>query len=111
MSLNKLEIIKKNDVTLTPTFTDENDDFVDISSANLVFTVKDYFDSATASISKAVASGLHTDPTNGITEINLTDDETDISAGDYYYDIELTFGDGRVNSTKYGKLIIKEKIT
>lgn len=110
MSLNKLKIIRGDDVTLHTVFKDEDGVAVDISDADLKFTAKNDFDSV-AVISKTMASGLHTDPTNGITDINFLHTETGIDPGDYYYDIELTFGDGTVNSIDYGKLIVKPDIS
>ena len=108
--MENLKIIRGDDVTLNTTFTDEDGDVVDISSANLIFTIKEEVDS-TAVLSKTVASGLHTSPALGITEINLTHTETNIDAGDYYYDIQLTFGNGNVNSVEYGKIIVIPDIT
>lgn len=110
MATNKLQIIRGDDTTLHTTFTDEYGVVVDISGANLVFTAKNDFDSVVA-ITKSMASGLHTDPTNGITDVVLDHSITDIDPGDYYYDIELTFGNGIVNSVEYGKLIVRSDIT
>lgn len=110
MATNKLEIIRGDDTTLHTTFTDEYGVAVDISGANLVFTAKNDFDSVVA-ITKTMASGLHTDPTHGITDIMLGHAITNVDPGDYYYDIELTFGNGTVNSVEYGKLIVKPDIT
>jgi hypothetical protein len=110
MSISKIEIIKGDDTVLHTTFTDEDDVAVDISSANLVFTAKNDFDSAVV-MTKSMASGLHTDPTNGITDIVLDNSITGVAPGDYYYDIQLTFGTGVVNSVRHGKLIVLQDIT
>lgn len=110
MSLKKIEIIKGDDTVLHTTFTDEDGVAVDISDANLIFTAKNHFDSV-AAITKSMASGLHTDPTNGITDIVLDHSITDIDPGDYYWDIQLAFGSGTINSTKHGKLIVLSDIT
>ena len=110
MSTKKLEIIKGDDTVLNTTFTDEDDVAVDISDANLVFTVKSDFDSI-AAMTVTVASGVHTNPTLGITDILLPHTATNIEPGDYYWDIQLTFGDGTVNSVKFGKLIVVNDIS
>ena len=109
MSQN-IEIIKGDDTLLKCTFTDENDDSVDISNADLVFTVKEDFSSA-AALSVSVASGLHTSPTDGITQILLPHDDTDIDAGNYFWDIQLTYGSGIINSVSRGKITIRDDIT
>ena len=108
MSLNKLEIIKGDDVSLTSTFTDGDGAVVDISGSSITFTAKNDFGSA-AVITKTVTS--HSDPTNGVTIIALTDTDTAVDAGDYFYDIQITFSDGKVNSISYGKLIVKQDVT
>ena len=110
MSLNKLEIIRGDDTNLEVSFTDENDVAVDISNDNLVFTAKSDFTSSGV-ISVSVASGEHSDPTNGKTNILLSHDDTDIDAGNYFYDIQLTSGSGYVRSIDYGRLIVKHDIT
>ena len=110
MATKKLEIIRGDDTVLHTTFTDEDGVAVDISSANVVFTAKNDFDSAVA-ISKTVSSGIHTRPTLGETEILLDHSITNVDPGDYYWDIELRFGSGTVNSVKYGKLVVIQDIT
>jgi hypothetical protein len=110
MSTKKIEIIRGDDTVLHTTFTDENGAVVDISSANLVFTAKNDYDSVVA-ISKTMASGLHTDPTNGVTDILLDHSITNVDAGDYYWDIQLTFGTGSISSVRNGKLIVVQDIT
>jgi len=109
MSQN-IEIIKGDDTLLKCAFTDENDDIIDISTANLVFTVKK--DPSLASIlSVSVASGLHTSPASGITQILLPHDETNIDAGNYFWDIQLTYESGIINSVGMGKITIRDDIT
>jgi len=110
---NDLEIIKGDDTTIDFTFTDENGLPVDLTNVTLFFTAKeDYNDTdANAKISKTVASGLHTMPASGLSAVSLSSSDTDIDSGDYYWDIQLKYGDGTINSVKYGKLIVFPDIT
>lgn len=108
MSVNKLEIIRGDDVVLHIVFTDENGDPVDITDASITFTAKKNFNSS-ASISTTVET--HTSPAEGKTDITLSDTETSIDAGLYYYDLQITFLNGKINSIDYGELIIKRDIT
>ncbi len=111
MSLNKLEIIRGDDTNLDVTFTDENDVAIDISNNNLIFTAKSDLTSSSGVISVEVASGEHSVPIEGKTNILLSHSDTDINAGSYFFDIQLTSNSGIVKSTDYGKLIIKQDIT
>lgn len=107
----KLEIIKGDDVLLTCSFTDENDAVVDISSADLTFTVREAPTDENPLISVTVASGLHTDPVNGETQVQLSHTDTDVESGNYYWDIQLTYGSGTINSVKKGEIIVVDDIT
>lgn len=109
-TLKKIEIIQGDDTTIQATFTDGDGAIVDISGSIMKFTVKKDFGSP-AVISKIVASGLHTNPTGGISSVLLTHDDTDIDLGDYYWDIELTFSTGIINSVDYGKFVVKPDIS
>lgn len=64
---------------------------IDISTATLLFTVKDVdWDSDSSDSSAKIKKELIiTDGVNGKAELFLTHQETFIPAGDYYYDIKI----------------------
>lgn len=83
----------------------KNGTVVDITGSTIYFTVKaDEYDSSiddsTAIISKTVTT--HSDPTNGISSIQLTPDDTfyqqgtttPIEPGEYHYSIFINLSDG-----------------
>ena len=110
---NELKIIRGDDTSVDFTFTDENGDAVDLSDVTLFFTVKEDFDDTDdeAKMKVTVASGLHTASASGLSSVPLTHDDTDIEPGNYYWDIQLKYGDGTINSAKYGDLIVFPDIT
>jgi hypothetical protein len=84
---------------------------VDISSANLTFTIREDPSDSAALMSISVASGLHTTPASGITNVLLDHDSTDIDPGNYYWDIQLTYGSGIINSVDKGSIVVNDDIT
>lgn len=91
-TVNTLEIIRGDDKTFQLTFTDPNNDPIDITGWVIKFTVRDIVpatdvDSDTGAIIAIVVSS-HTDPTEGKTQIPITKVQSDIEPQDYYYDIQ-----------------------
>ncbi len=85
----------------------------DLTGATVFFTAKpaltnDTTDS-TAVISVEVTS--HSDPTAGKTIIPLTDDDTDVTPGIYWYDIQVKKADGTITSIPARKLEIFADVT
>src|SRR5688572_22316142 len=81
---------------------------IDLTGGTVYFTVNssnDPADDTTAAISKDVTD--HTAPTLGTTRITLDPADTeDLTAGTYYYDVQLKDADDNVVSTKSDKFII-----
>lgn len=93
------EVAKGQDWDLQLTFEDANGDPIDITGRTIYFTVKkkkyiDDTDDDNAALQKNITS--HTDPTNGITEISLTDVETEALKGEYCYDIKYKKTNGDI---------------
>jgi len=84
-----LEVDRGRTQSYVLTFTDSSDTAIDITGYTVYMTVKQNFDTdatdANALISKTVTS--HTNPTAGITTITLSDTDTAITVGSYFYDI------------------------
>jgi hypothetical protein len=99
-----LEIIKRNDIVYTLTFTD-SDGVIDISQWTIYFAIK-IQNSAAALISKEITE--HSDPTHGVSKIPLTHDDTAINRGVYKYLISVKTGAGEIYSILAGKLSVME---
>jgi len=83
-----------DDVTLNLTFKDANGVVIDITAYTVYFLLKRnrYDTDAGAAVSKTITA--HTDPTNGLTQIALTNAETVLLKGSYYYSIHYLTGVG-----------------
>lgn len=106
-----LSIIKQTDQTIKLNF-DEDGEPLDITGYEILFTVKKQEeikeDDDVALISKDITE--HTDPTQGETELVLTNEDTNIEAGKYYYDIRLV-KDGKISQTEKDEIEIVENVT
>lgn len=103
--LNKnLEIIKGNDQLYTVAFRD-NAGLIDISLWTVYFTIKEQ---KTLSIIVKKEITEHSDPTNGATQISLSNSETDIKKGKYRYLINVKTGAGEIFSLMSGMLEVIE---
>lgn len=108
----KLEIIKGDDTLLSCAFTDENDDVVDISNANLIFSMREASDDDNPLLTVNVPSGNHLVPASGTTQVLLPHADTNIEVGNYYWDIQLTYGgSGIINSVEKGTIVVHDDIT
>jgi hypothetical protein len=105
---NRLSFYKENTVTIDLNFTD-----VDLTGATVYFTLKsDYDDDATDStalISKDVT--VHTNPTAGETAVILTPTDTNITPGNYYYDVKLEKASGEQQTIQIGRCKVLPAVT
>lgn len=108
---NKLEVTRGDDKPLTLTFTDINGTPINITGYTVFFTVKkDYaLADAQANISKTVTS--HTNPTSGATTVNLTHDDTDITPGNYYYDVQVKDTSNKITTILVDDFIVQPDVT
>lgn len=108
---NDLTVYRGDDKTYNLTFTDSNGDAIDITGYTIFFTVKnnktDSDDDAV--IKKDITS--HIDPTNGKTQIILTDIDTAIAIKRYFYDIQLKDVSGLITTVLEDAFIIVQDIT
>jgi hypothetical protein len=87
---------------------------INITGWTVFFTVKKNTNSndstdTDAIIKKTITS--HTDPTNGITTISLTSDDTDIPSCSYMYDIQVKDASGNIGSTIADKFNVRGDVT
>jgi hypothetical protein len=106
-----ITIVKQTDQNIKITFT-EDDTPVDITGYTILFTVKKQCDIDKSDDYALITKNIteHTDPTGGETALILTNEETDIDAGNYYYDLRL-ITNGTITQTKRDRLEITEGIT
>lgn len=106
-----LEIIRGDDTTISATITNQDDEAVNLTGATVFFTVKrrKTDSDADALIAKEVTS--HTTPASGQTDIELTNEDTDIRPGAYLYDLQVKDNEDRIISINYGTLRVKTDIT
>lgn len=106
-----LSIIKQTDNNIKLTFKEDGVP-INITGYEILFTVKKQEeiekDDGVAVILKDITS--HSNPTQGETELILTNEDTNIDAGEYYYDIRL-IKDGKISQTSKDELEIIESVT
>lgn len=101
-------IIRGDDASIGFTFSG-----IDLTGATVFFTAKPTIsnsaDDSDAVISVEVSS--HDDPENGVTTIPLTASDTNITPGEYFYDIQIKLADGTITSIPVRKMEIFGDIT
>jgi len=104
----KLAIFKKDTRTFELRFK-KNGAGIDITDWTIYFTVKEKMEDndSSAIIKKDVTA--HTDPSNGVTTIDLSSEDTD-HTGNYYYSIDYKDGDGNEGVLFYGKIKFVESV-
>jgi len=105
-----LTVKRKTDVTYSGTVTDEDGTAVNITSATIYFTVKK---NKSDSDSEALIqnSGSVTDGASGTYTITLTDDNTDLDIGVYYYDVRFILSSGKTYIGVEGNFTVQNVIT
>lgn len=101
----KLSIIRGDTRSIVVTVKNSAGSTVDITGGSVFFTANATeapTDDTEAVIQKDVTS--HSDAANGESTILLTADNTDVTPGDYYYDIQYVDSGGAVSSRKQGTL-------
>jgi len=108
--MTSLTVVKKTDHTFNVTFT-LNSAVQDITGWTVFFTVKNSVaeTDAQALISKTITT--HSDPTAGATQITLSDSDTDITQGEYLYDIAYLDDSGNRKAIQPDKFIILGTVT
>ena len=111
---NNIEVYRGDDKSISLTFTDKATGLAeDITGWTVYFTVKEAYDNdptdSAALITKDVTS--HTAPTSGQTAIALTDTNTNISPGSYFYDIQAKDASGNIMTVVSGIFEVLADVT
>lgn len=115
--MNKIQINQGNDETIQLTFTDQNGSAIDLTGCTVFFTAKaqkklgsDPADSE-AVIKKTLTNIPN--PTQGIVNLVLTNADTNIPTGSYFYDIKIGYPTtpATFSSTGVGELDVLAVIT
>jgi hypothetical protein len=95
------------------TFVDSSGSAIDITDYTIYMTVKQNFDTdstdANAVISKTITN--HTSPTTGVSTITLSNSDTELSVGNYFYDIAYKNTDGDKILIQEGKFKVSYSVT
>ncbi len=104
-------MIRGDDAALTFKFKYADGVAVDLTDCKVFFTAKRKL---TDSEDDAVISEFtdsFTDPTLGEARITVSRDVTALLKGNYYWDCQIRYSDGKLQSTKYGVLEVLQDVT
>ncbi len=104
-----IEIIRGDTDSITFTL-DSDGTPVDLTGSTVFFTAKSSLDDADVDAVISIEVTRHSDPTNGTTIIPLSSSDTDITPGEYFYDIQVKNG-SNVTSIRYRKMEILTDVT
>ena len=104
-------IIRRDDVELEIVFTDQDGNAIDINGATVFFTLKRRVSDTDedALVVKEVTE--HSSPSEGETTISLSNSETDIPSGVYFYDLQIRNTEDKITSSDSGQIRISQDIT
>jgi len=111
MADRRIEAIKRDDSDFEITFKDVDGVAINLTGATVFFTVKrnPTDTDANAVISKEITE--FEEPTEGIALLELSDEDMDIPARSYYYDIQLKDSAGKISSSFSGRFVVSQDIT
>lgn len=88
------------------------DNLVDLTGGKAWFTVKATDEETETDAQALIAQEItsFTDPEDGVIYIDLSNEETDLEPGIYWYDLQFKDSRGKY-MTKRGKLVVQQDIT
>jgi hypothetical protein len=106
------KIYRGDDYTLSVEVKDADGNAYDLTGCTLFHTVKENeSDSDDDAVIKSDVT-THTDPTNGESEIDVPDTDTDdLTPGDYYYDVQLKDASGNIYTLEKGVMTVEYDVT
>lgn len=106
-----IEVIRGDDVIVFATFMDKDKNVIDITDSTVFLTVKKRLTDEDEDALIKTDTSQHTEPALGMTEIHLSDENTDIAPGEYFYDLQIKTADDKINSVRYGRFVVVTDIT
>lgn len=111
MAVTNMEIIRRDDTIINLTFSNSDRTPINITGFTLIFNVKaKTSDPDSRSIIRKVVT-VHTLPLQGKTAIAITNTDSNVAEGQYYYDFQLVSAGGSVQSTKRGAFEVIQDIS
>lgn len=115
---NKIEMFIGNSEDFELEITDEDNNAVDITDAQIIFSVKEDYDDEEYIFQRknSFAGGddteiLITDETGGLCEIYIIPDNTsDLKAGTYVYDVWVKLTTGKEKTVVANRLFLKDSV-
>lgn len=106
-----MRVIRGDDSDFELTFTDVDGNAINLTDGVVFFTVKNNKNDtdAEAVITKEIDD--FDTPLTGVCVLTLTSSDTDVTAGDYWFDIQFKDSLGRISSSYAGKFIVSRDIT
>jgi len=110
---NNIELVRGDDEAIELEFVDATtNNPVDLTDCAVMFTVR--ADKADANDDNALIKKdvyTHTDPTNGKTTINLLHTDTDVTPGNYSYDVQYVDTENKVKTLVIGECTVVQDVT
>ena len=111
MNEKTLKIYRGDDITFKLTFKDSEGTAQNITGGKIYFTAKESSNEADSLAVIQVSSSTFSDPTSGIGEVSITNSESNVDVGKYYYDIQYITGAGKISTVQTGTLEVLQDIT
>jgi len=92
-------------------FTDENNLPIDITGYTIRFTAKEKISDADVDAVFAKVITVHEDAVNGISQLELSKTDTDLDAGSYLFDVQITTDEEEVYTVLEGLINISRDIS
>jgi len=105
------EINKRDNSNFEITIVDEDGNAINLTDGTVFFTVKKKpTDTDEEAIIKKDITAFD-DPTSGVCLLNLTPEDTNISPGVYWFDIQFKDATDGITSSSAGKFLVRQDIT
>jgi hypothetical protein len=106
-----ITIFRRDTQTIKVTITDSDGSVFNLTGYDTWFTVKKNPTDADAKAVIGPIAGSSTGPTTGVCEFALSVTDTNVSAGTYYFDVQINDGTTDVKTVAYGRIVILQDIT